>query len=91
MTPVLIPCSRNAHDQNVLVRRPQWDRHGCHSRREKRASLEGQFDVRSLWQVGPWSPGVGFRCRAAWAGEDLVEPFQGLLAQCETQRAHRSV
>jgi hypothetical protein len=25
MTPVLIPCSRNAHDQNVLVRRPQWD------------------------------------------------------------------
>src|SRR5205823_14624451 len=23
MTPMLIPCSRNAHDQNVLVRRPQ--------------------------------------------------------------------
>ena len=21
-----IPCSRNAHDQNVLVRRAQWDR-----------------------------------------------------------------
>jgi hypothetical protein len=23
MAPMLIPCSRNAHDQNVLVRRPQ--------------------------------------------------------------------
>ena len=43
MTPVPIPCSRNAHDQNVLVRRPQWDQHGRHSRREKRASLEGSF------------------------------------------------
>ncbi len=31
MTPVLIPCSRSAHDQNVLARRPQWDQHGCHS------------------------------------------------------------
>jgi len=40
MTPVLIPCSRSAHDQNVLARRPQWDQHGCHSKREKRASLE---------------------------------------------------
>jgi hypothetical protein len=43
MTPVLVPCSRNAHDQNVLVRRPQWDQHGCHSMREKRASLEGSL------------------------------------------------
>jgi hypothetical protein len=42
MTPVLIPCSRSAHDQNVLARRPQWDQHGCHSKREKRASLEGR-------------------------------------------------
>ncbi len=25
MTPMLIPCSRNAHNQNVLVRRAQWD------------------------------------------------------------------
>ena len=33
MTPVLIPCSRSAHDQNVLARRPQWDQHGCHSKR----------------------------------------------------------
>ena len=31
MTPVLIPCSRSAHDKNVLARRPQWDQHGCHS------------------------------------------------------------
>jgi hypothetical protein len=43
VTPVPIPCSRNAHDQNVLVRRPQWDQHGRHSSREKRASLEGIF------------------------------------------------
>ena len=39
MTPVLIPCSRNAHDQNVLVRRPQWDQHGCHSRGGKTSEL----------------------------------------------------
>ena len=38
---MLIPCSRSAHDQNVLARRPQWDQHGCHSTREKQASLEG--------------------------------------------------
>ena len=24
-------CSRNAHDKNVLVRRAQWDQHGCPS------------------------------------------------------------
>jgi hypothetical protein len=24
-----------------LARRPQWDQHGCHSKKEKRASLEG--------------------------------------------------
>jgi hypothetical protein len=41
MAPVLIPCSRNAHDQNVLVRRPQWDLHGCHSTGEKEASKLG--------------------------------------------------
>jgi len=46
MTPVPIPCSRSAHDQNVLARRPQWDQHGCHSWREKRASLEGACEGR---------------------------------------------
>ena len=38
-----IPCSRNAHDQNVLVRRPQWDQYGRHSMGEKRASVEGSY------------------------------------------------
>ena len=53
-----VPCSRSAHDQNVLARRPQWDQHGCHSKREMRASLEGSlkrmrvFDARSKGQ--PW-------------------------------------
>src|SRR4029077_13281143 len=32
MKPPPIPCSQNAHDQNAVVRRAQWDRHGCHSR-----------------------------------------------------------
>jgi hypothetical protein len=41
MIPVLIPCSRSAHDQNVLVRRPQGDQHGYHSDGERQASLEG--------------------------------------------------
>jgi hypothetical protein len=40
MTPVLPPCSRSAHDQNVLARRPQWDQHGCHSKREKQARAD---------------------------------------------------
>ena len=39
MTPVPVPCSRNAHDQSVLVRRPQWDQHGCHSKRGKASEL----------------------------------------------------
>jgi len=39
MTPALVPCSRNAHNQNVLVRRPQWDQHGCHSQIGKTSKL----------------------------------------------------
>jgi len=55
---MLIPCSRSAHDQNVLARRAQWDQHGCHPGRAKQASLEGS--IRSMLLV---------RCaqsRAAW-------------------------
>jgi len=48
MTPVLIPCSRSAHDQNVLARRPQWNQHGCHSTREKQASLEGSIRLMTV-------------------------------------------
>jgi hypothetical protein len=36
-----IPCSRNAHDQNVLVRRAQWDQHGCHSKGRETSELGG--------------------------------------------------
>ncbi len=43
MTPVLIPCSRNAHDLNVLVRRPQWDQARVPFQERERASLEGAF------------------------------------------------
>ena len=35
MAPMPIPCSRNAHDQNVLARRPQWDQHGRPSEGKK--------------------------------------------------------
>ena len=43
-----IPCSRNAHDQNVLVRRAQWDQHGCHSSGEKykRALMELGWNIK---------------------------------------------
>lgn len=41
LTPVPVPCSRSAHDQNVLARRPQGDQHRCHSKGERQASLEG--------------------------------------------------
>ena len=39
MTPVLIPCSRSAHDQNVLARRPQGDQHGRHSQESETSKL----------------------------------------------------
>ena len=48
MTPMLIPCSRSAHDQNVLARRPQWHHHGCHSKGEWQASLEGPLINRII-------------------------------------------
>ncbi len=48
MTPVLIPCSRSAHDQNVLARRPQWDQHGCHSRESETASFEGSGSSQTI-------------------------------------------
>ena len=56
MTPMQVPCSRSAHDENVLARRPQWDLHGCHSQREKRASLEGALmrNVLAWDKARPW-------------------------------------
>ena len=36
-------------------------------------------------------PCIGFWCRPTGTGEDLVEPFQCLLAQRETQGSHRAV
>src|SRR6267378_7118886 len=45
----------------------------------------------SSWQVEPSSPSVGFWCRPAWAGEDVVEPFQCFMAQRKTQDAYRAV
>ena len=41
--PTLVLCSRNARPVKGLVRRPHVDQHGCPSRREKQASLEGAF------------------------------------------------
>jgi len=39
MTPVLIPCSRNARPMKGLVRLPQWNQHGCHSRESETSKL----------------------------------------------------
>jgi hypothetical protein len=47
MTRVLVPCSRSAHDQNVLARGPQWDQHGCHSMRGEASWLGRIIDARS--------------------------------------------
>ena len=41
MTPVLIPCSRSAHNQNVLARRSQEDQHGCHFWESETSKLGG--------------------------------------------------
>ena len=51
---MLISCSRSAHDQNVLARRPQWDQNGCHSKREKRASLEGSIKWMTVARCAQW-------------------------------------
>jgi hypothetical protein len=64
MTSMQVPCSRSAHDENVLARRPQWDLHGCHSQREKRASLEGAL----MRNVLAWDKSASRRARG-WAGE----------------------
>ena len=45
MTPVLVPCSRSAHDQNVLARRPQGDQHGCHSLESETSKVGGSIDI----------------------------------------------
>ncbi len=46
MTPLRFPCSRSAHDQNVLARRPQWSQQGCHflesETGEKQRSMRGE-------------------------------------------------
>ena len=50
MEPDDLLCSRNAHDQNVLVRRAQGEINQPPSLKRKRASLEGayiSFDARS--------------------------------------------
>ena len=64
MTPALVPCSRNAHDQNVLVRRPQWDQRGCHSQKEETSKLGGSMHIVRCAQEGaalatPLKKGVG--------------------------------
>jgi len=74
MTPVLPPCSRSAHDQNVLARRPQWDQHGSHSKREK--AIEGRLD--DLLLLAERAPSEG------WRGSGQV-PF--LLAELGGDRA----
>ena len=42
-TPTLGLCSRNAGPQKGLVRRAHVDQHGCPSKNQKQASLEGSF------------------------------------------------
>ena len=64
---MLIPCSRSAHDQNVLARRPQWDQHRCHSWKVKRASLEGSI----RWVMLAWDKSASRRARG-WAGENVA-------------------
>jgi hypothetical protein len=58
---MLVLCSRNARPEKGLVRRPHLDQHGCPSKREKQANLEGplierkmcSFDARSKGQPEP--------------------------------------
>ncbi|MGH7221165.1 MAG: hypothetical protein ACREI1_12670, partial [Nitrospiraceae bacterium] len=37
----VVPCSRSAHDRNVLARRAQLDHYGCHSQIVEASKLGG--------------------------------------------------
>ena len=41
--------------------------------------------------MGYCLPGVGLRCLAAWAGQDLVEPGERLVVELDLDRPHRAV
>ena len=73
MTPVLIPCSRNAHDKNVLVRRSQWDQHGRHSFESETSELGRIIEMCS---ARPRATGTSreIDCEAigGWAGEKYL-------------------
>ena len=75
---MLVLCSRNAHDKNVLVRRPHVDQHGCPSRERERVSLEGGYEGRlddllcscNARSQTPLARANGTSRRASgWAGE----------------------
>ena len=65
MTPVLPPCSRSAHDQNVPARRSQWDQHGSHSKRDKQASLEDGMGNLGVLLLAERAPSEGPRSTRA--------------------------
>jgi hypothetical protein len=71
---VVLLLAERARSEGVRSTRTLEDQPGYPVKSETRR-LEGKFDVRNAWQVAPWSPSVGFRCRTTWAGEDLVKPF----------------
>lgn len=70
-TPALLPCSRNAHPQNGLVRRAQLEQHGCPTamklykrREEERGERPGCISAK---EKGPRNP-----VRATWRGLSSV-------------------
>ncbi len=75
MTPVLLPCSRSAHDQNVLARRPQRDQHGCHSKREKQASSEGRGRSRQTVLLARRTRTIS-PCSFDRAVKDMATPYK---------------
>jgi hypothetical protein len=82
MTPVLIPCSRSAHDQNVLARRAQGDHTGAIPRERERASLEGaviSLDARS------GRPSRSPRYRKCWVVTEKNAKMQSLNSRSEGQ------
>ena len=58
---MLVLCSRNARPQKGLVRRPHVDQHGCPSKREKQASLEGPLFDGKMCSFDARSKGQGLR------------------------------
>ena len=81
MAPMPIPCSRNAHDQNVLARRPQWDQHGRPS--------EGKKPNELAWDIKYPERATDRTTLLIWTWVRIVLPINVLESSSQPQNGSR--